>query len=78
LQRVDAAESFLRERCGIEQLRVRDHGPIARIEVPEADMGALFETDVRAEIVARLCELGYTYVSLDLAGFRSGSMNAVL
>jgi uncharacterized protein len=78
LSRVDAAENFLRERCGLEQLRVRDHWPIARIEVLEADMAALFEADVRTLIVTRFHELGYTYVTLDLAGFRSGSMNAVL
>jgi uncharacterized protein len=78
LQRVDAAENYIRERCGLEQLRVRDHWPQARIEVPEADIAALFEADVRAQIVDRFRELGYAYVSLDLAGFRSGSMNAVL
>jgi uncharacterized protein len=78
LQRVDAAEAYIRERCGLVQLRVRDHFPIARLEIPEADMDALLDPEARAEIVARLRELGYTYVSLDLAGFRSGSMNAVL
>jgi uncharacterized protein len=78
LQRVDAAENYIRELCGLGQLRVRDHWPIARIEVPESDMAALFDAEVRAQIVARFCELGYTYVALDLAGFRSGSMNAVL
>jgi uncharacterized protein len=78
LQRVDAAESFIRELCGIAQLRVRDHLPVARIEVLEEDMAAVFAPDVRARIVARLRELGYTYVALDLAGFASGSMNAVL
>jgi uncharacterized protein len=78
LQRVDAAENVLRELCGLEQLRVRDHWPVARIEVPEADIAVLFDAGVRAQIVARFRELGYAYVSLDLAGFRSGSMNAVL
>jgi uncharacterized protein len=78
LRRVDAAEDYLRELCGIVQLRVRDHWPVARIEVPEADLGTLLGTDVRARIVARFRELGYVYVTLDLAGFRSGSMNAVL
>jgi len=78
LKRVDAAENVLRELCGLEQLRVRDHWPVARIEVPEVHIAALVGADVRAQIVARFRELGYTYVSLDLAGFRSGSMNAVL
>jgi uncharacterized protein len=78
LQRVDAAESFVRGLCGIAQLRVRDHLPVARIEVPEDEVYKLFDAAVRAQIVARFRELGYTYVALDLAGFRSGSMNAVL
>jgi uncharacterized protein len=78
LKRVDAAENALRDLCGLAQLRVRDHWPIARIEVPEADIAALVDADVRAQIVERFRELGYAYVSLDLAGFRSGSMNAVL
>jgi uncharacterized protein len=78
LARVDAAESFLREAFGLRQLRVRDHLPVARIEVPEADLPALAAPGARARIVAALTGLGYTYVTLDLAGFRSGSLNEVL
>jgi uncharacterized protein len=78
LERVDAAEEYLRALCGLTQLRVRDHWPMARIEVPEHEIAALAEGGVRAQIVARFRELGYTYVTLDMAGFRSGSMNAVL
>ena len=78
LQRVDAAESSLRELTGIRQLRVRDHWPVARIEVPEAELAMLADAELRARIVARFRELDYVYVALDLAGFRSGSMNAVL
>jgi uncharacterized protein len=78
LRRVDAAESYLREGFGLRQLRVRDHLPVARIEVLEADLLALVEPEARARIVSRFRELGYTYVALDLAGFRSGSMNEVL
>ena len=78
LARVDAAEEFIRELCGIAQLRVRDHWPMARIEVPEAELTTFLDAETRTQIVARLRELGYTYVSLDLAGFVSGSMNAVL
>ncbi len=50
----------------------------AGIEVPEADIAALVDTEIRAQIVSRFRELGYAYVALDLAGFFSGSMNAVL
>ena len=78
LARVDAAENFLRQAFGLRQLRVRDHLPVARIEVPEQDLAALIEPQVRARIVARFKEIGYTYVSLDLSGFRSGSLNEVL
>jgi uncharacterized protein len=78
LARVDAAENFLREAFGLRQLRVRDHLPVARIEVLEPDMPALMEPGARARIVAALTRLGYTYVTLDLAGFRSGSLNEVL
>lgn len=78
LARVDAAETYLRETFGLRQLRVRDHLPVARIEVPEARIEALAAPEARARIVARLREFGYTYVTLDLAGFRSGSLNEVL
>jgi uncharacterized protein len=78
LERVDAAENVLRESLGLKQLRVRDHMPVARIEVPVADFPKLMEPDARAEIVARFKALGYTFVTLDLGGFRSGSLNEVL
>ncbi|MBN1579204.1 MAG: ATP-dependent sacrificial sulfur transferase LarE [Anaerolineae bacterium] len=78
LARVDAAENFLREVFGLRQLRVRDHLPVARIELLEADMERITGVEARARVVAKLKALGYTYVTLDLAGFRSGSLNEVL
>jgi uncharacterized protein len=78
LARVDAAENFLREAFGLRQLRVRDHLPVARIELLEADIERLTGLEARTSVVAKLKELGYTYVTLDLAGFRSGSLNEVL
>jgi len=72
LERVGAAEAFLRS-LGARQLRVRHHDDVARIEVEPQDMAVLVEQ--RERIVARLKELGYKYVTLDLAGFRSGSLN---
>jgi uncharacterized protein len=78
LARVDAAENYLRETFGLGQLRVRDHMPVARIEVPGDAIARLVAPTVRAQVVAHLKELGYTYVTLDLAGFRSGSLNEVL
>lgn len=77
LRRISEAEGFLRG-LGLRQLRLRHHGAIARIEVEPADMTLLVEQPRRTEIVQRLQELGYTFVALDLAGFRSGSLNALL
>jgi len=77
LRRVAAAEEFLRS-LGLGQLRVRDHGRLARIEVPAADVAGLARPAVRARIVRRLKRLGYAWVALDLQGYRTGAMNEVL
>ena len=58
--------------------RVRLHGNLARIEVPEKDMARLMEETFRRELYSRFKEIGFTYVSLDLQGYKMGSMNAVL
>ena len=75
LRRVEQAELFLRG-LGFEHCRVRDHTPIARIEVPAEAIARAIE--LRGEIVKALNRLGYTYIALDLEGFRSGSMNETL
>lgn len=77
LVRVERAEIFLRG-LGLEQLRVRSHGDIARIEVPAAAIGRLVENGVRQQVAAELKRLGFSYATLDLEGFRSGSLNEVL
>jgi uncharacterized protein len=74
LKQVEAAEAFLRS-LGIRQLRVRHHGDIARIEVDRAGRDALLREENRQAVVERLRSLGYLYVAVDLAGFRSGSLN---
>ncbi|MDI6719092.1 MAG: ATP-dependent sacrificial sulfur transferase LarE [Methanomicrobiales archaeon] len=74
LERIEAAEEFLRDH-GFGQVRVRVHGPLARIEVEPAAMERLFA--MRAEVVRAFEDLGFVYVTLDLRGFRSGSMDAV-
>lgn len=75
LRRIDAAEDAVRS-LGFEVLRVRDHGELARVEVPEAEIErAASLADVIAE---RLRDLGFRFVTLDLSGFRSGSLNEVL
>ncbi len=78
LAMIDQAERFLRGR-GFQPLRVRYHaGPAARIEVTVEQLPRLLDADFRREVVDYLKSLGFKYVSLDLEGFRSGSMNAVL
>jgi uncharacterized protein len=78
LAMVDGAERFLRSR-GFQPLRVRYHkGDAARIEVAIEQLPRLMEPKLRRETVEHLKSLGFKYVSLDLEGFRSGSMNAVL
>ena len=78
LHRAEAAEAFLRTEFGLENFRVRDHHPLARLEIAPTDWSRLLAEDARARIVTQLRELGYVYVTLDLVGFRSGSMNEVL
>ncbi len=78
LRQVNAAEDFLRRELGLRQLRVRHHDAVARLEVEPKDMARFLEENTRQRVVAALKELGYTYVTLDLAGFRSGSMNEAL
>ena len=74
LKQVGAAEDYLR-RLGFGQLRVRHHGPLARIEITPVEFAAIMKPAVRDKIVARFKKLGYLYVALDLAGYRTGSMN---
>jgi uncharacterized protein len=75
LSRIEQAEYVLRD-LGFRQCRVRDHDTIARIEVPAAEVARAAEQ--AGAITAALKDLGYTYVTLDLEGFRSGSMNEPL
>lgn len=80
LERTAKAEAFLHS-LDFGQLRVRVHGAdgqLARIEVPAADIARLCADPVRTQVATRLRELGFLYVSCDLAGFRSGSMNEAL
>lgn len=77
LSRVELAEEFL-VGFGVKQLRVRVHGDIARIEVPKEDMRIFLDEDISKEIVDRFKALGYTYITLDIQGYRMGSMNEPL
>ena len=77
LDQIEAAEMFLRS-LGIRQLRVRHHGSVARIELDDGGMAVLMQSGRRSAVVERFKQLGFAYVTLDLAGFRSGSMNEVI
>lgn len=77
LKRIEQAESYLHS-LGIAQVRVRHHGTLARIEVDPQSIPLLLQGNRRREIAERLKELGYTYVTLDLLGYRTGSMNETL
>jgi len=77
LKMVDEAEDFL-FGLGFKQVRVRHYGNLARIEVLKEEMTRLMEDALRKKVVDRLKAVGYRYITLDLQGFRSGSMNEVL
>ncbi len=78
LRMIEAAEAFLRNEMGIHECRVRHHNNLARIEVPPEFIPVLAQADAGARIDRHFRSLGYTYVTLDLRGFRSGSMNEVI
>lgn len=77
LKQVGAAEQFLRDK-GFRQLRVRHHEHTARIEIAPEELSRVFDEGLIAEIVAEFKRIGYQYVTLDLEGYRTGSMNEVL
>jgi len=77
LAQVERAEEFLK-RLGFSECRVRHHDTIARIEVKPEDFPRVLSGSTRSEILAGLKDLGFKYVAVDLAGFRSGSLNEVL
>ncbi|TDF99654.1 ATP-dependent sacrificial sulfur transferase LarE [Paenibacillus piri] len=75
LSMIDQAEDFIIQ-LGFRQVRVRQHDNLARIEVPPADLAEMLA--VADTVHAKLKEIGYTYVTMDLKGYRSGSLNEVL
>lgn len=77
LARIEAAESVLRAE-GLRQYRVRHHDTVARVEIPRAEWSLLLAEGVVDRVVQGIKAAGYLYVTLDLQGFRSGSMNEML
>jgi uncharacterized protein len=77
LKKVNEAEDFLIE-LGFKQVRVRHYNDLARIEIYQEEIGRLLNGAIREKVVEHLKKIGYRYVTLDLQGFRSGSMNEAL
>jgi len=77
LSKIDRGEEILRE-FGFREFRVRHHDQLVRLEIAQAEMDRILRKDFFAELAKRFRELGFKYVTLDLEGFRSGSMNEVL
>lgn len=78
LSRVDQAETFLRDH-GFRHFRVRFHDDkTARIEVGPEEIPKLMQNELRQDLISHLKNLGFTYITLDLQGYRTGSMNEVL
>ncbi|MFO0972842.1 MAG: ATP-dependent sacrificial sulfur transferase LarE [Phycisphaerae bacterium] len=77
LRMIERSERLL-HTLGFRECRVRHHGNLARIEVPAGQIEALMRSDVRARVDAELRAAGYAYVTVDLRGFRSGSLNEVI
>src|ERR1051326_2746220 len=77
LSKVDRGEEILRE-YGFREFRVRHHDQLVRLEISQSEMDRVLNQQIFKELAARFRELGFKYVTLDLEGFRSGSMNEVL
>jgi uncharacterized protein len=75
LTKIGKAEALIRSLTGVTELRVRDHGNLARIEVGRNERELFFNPNLLDRIANSLRELGFTYITLDMTGYRSGSMN---
>ena len=77
LSKVDRGEEILRE-FGFREFRVRHHDQLVRLEISSSEMDRVLRKEIFQQLAARFRELGFKYVTLDLEGFRSGSMNEIL
>jgi uncharacterized protein len=78
LQRVAKAEQTIKKLTGVQQLRVRDHNGLARIEIGKDERKLLFNTEILEKIAADLKKLGFRYVTFDMEGYQTGSMLRLL
>ncbi len=74
LKRIENCETIVKEVCKVRQIRVRDHGDLARIEVEKEEMTKLFDMDKLSEIESRFKENGFRYVSIDISGYRKSGL----
>jgi uncharacterized protein len=77
LRQIELAEEFLRQ-LGFRDFRVRHHEELARIELSNRDLDQFLDSEVFQRVNSEFRRLGYHYVTLDLQGFRSGSLNELL
>jgi uncharacterized protein len=75
LMRIERAEALIRSLTGVRELRVRDHGAVARVEVGRDERKLFFDEELLDRISISLRQLGFVHVALDMAGYQSGSMN---
>lgn len=78
LSRIAEAERFIKQLIGLEVIRVRSHGDIARIEVGKNEREKLFSTEILDKIAKKIKDLGFKYCTLDMEGYRTGAMDEVL
>ena len=78
LERLDKAEDFLRHDLGFRQVRVRHHDTVARLEFGDDELERMNDQVLRSTISEKLKSLGYTFVAVELTGYRSGSLNATI
>ncbi len=78
LNRIAEAEKFIKNITGVRQLRARDHGDLVRIEVDREERKLFFNEKLLDQITDRMRAIGYFYVTLDLQGYRTGSMDETL
>jgi uncharacterized protein len=77
LRRVGLAERYIIDNYFIKVLRVRDHDGLARIEVAPEERDEIFKPEILDDLHQKLREFGFTYVSLDCGGYRTGALNEV-
>lgn len=78
LLRIEKSENAIRAMTGVKELRVRDHGNLARIEVGKDERSLFFDEELLNRVGTALRESGFTYVTFDVIGYRNGSMNELL